>query len=372
MHEGAASQVRRTGVVSKASLDTPALIVDLDAMDANIARVAAACRAHGVAWRPHLKGQKVPELAHRQIAAGAIGVTCAKLGEAEVMAAAGIRDILIANQIVGPAKIERLVALARRANVIVTVDSAENLEAISAAAIAHAVRPRVVIEVDIGMRRAGVAPGEAAVALARQAMNSPGVEFAGFEAWEGHAVAISDPVQKQRAVVTAVTSLTDTAAMCRSRGIPVKIVSCGGTGTYAISAALPGVTEIQAGGAIFGDVRSRDAFGLDFSPALTVLTTVTSRPTPYRIICDAGRKSLSNDYSAPEPLGVSSVRSLRLASEHAILELDEADETLRVGDKIELVVGYGDTTVHLHDEMHGVRDGQVEVVWTIAARGRSR
>jgi D-serine deaminase-like pyridoxal phosphate-dependent protein len=360
------------GRIPKEALDTPALLVDLDAMDANIARISASCKAHNVQWRPHIKGQKVPDLAHRQIAAGAIGVTCAKLGEAEVMADAGIRDILIANQIVGPAKIERLVALARRADVIVTIDSAANLAAISAAASVQAVRPRVVVEVDIGMKRAGVAPGEEAVALAALAKSSPGVRFAGFEAWEGHAAAIADPAEKRRAIATAVGLLTDTATMCRSRGIPVEIVSCGGTGTYPITTALPGVTEIQAGGGIFADIRCRDVLRLDLTCALTVLTTVTSRPTPFRVVCDAGKKSMSGEDSLPQPIGMAKLRTMRLSAEHAILELEEASELPRVGDKLEFIVGYADTTVHLHDELYGLRDGLVEIVWPVAARGKTR
>ena len=355
----------------KEALGTPALLVDLDAMDANIACIHAACRAHGVLWRPHGKGQKVPELAQRQVAAGAIGVTCAKLGEAEAMADAGIRDILIANQVVGAAGIERLMALASRTDVIVAVDDASNLAAISAAARARSVRPRVVVEVDIGMRRAGVAPGENAVALAALAASDPAVRFAGFEAWEGHAAAIADPVEKRRAVAAAVEQLTGTAAMCRARGIPVSIVSCGGTATYPITVALPGVTEIQAGGGIFADVRCRDTLHLDLACALTVLTTVTSRPTPLRIVCDAGKKSMSNDLGQPEPIAVPKMRSMRLSAEHTILELVDASETPRIGERIEFVVGYGDTTVHLHDELYGIRDGRVESVWSIA-RGTSR
>lgn len=356
----------------KDALDTPALLVDLDAMDSNIARISATCRTHGVGWRPHIKGQKIPELAHWQIAAGAIGVTCAKLGEAEVMAEAGIRDILIANQVVGPSKLARLEALSRRADVIVLVDGPENLGMIADAAGKWASSPRVLIEVDVGMKRAGAAPGDAAVALAMQAAACGGIRFAGFEAWEGHSAPVRDPAEKRDAVTRAVALLTDTAAMCRSRGVPVDIVSCGGTGTYAITAALPGVTEIQAGGGIFADVCSREIYGLDLSFALTVLTTVTSRPTSSRIICDAGKKSMSGDTALPLPIGLPEVRSLRLSAEHSTVELNAASDTPRVGDKLEFVVGYGDTTVHLHEELFGVRDGRVEVVWPVAARGRSR
>ena len=166
------------------------------------------------------------------------------------------------------------------------------------------------------------------------AASDPAVRFAGFEAWEGHAAAIADPVEKRRAVAAAVEQLTGTAAMCRARGIPVSIVSCGGTATYPITVALPGVTEIQAGGGIFADVRCRDTLHLDLACALTVLTTVTSRPTPLRIVCDAGKKSMSNDLGQPEPIAVPKMRSMRLSAEHTILELVDASETPRIGERI--------------------------------------
>jgi D-serine deaminase-like pyridoxal phosphate-dependent protein len=186
------------GVVGlpKNRLDTPALCVDLDVMEANIARIAAACHAHGVAWRPHTKGQKVPAIAHKLLAAGAIGVTCQKLGEAEVMAAAGIHDILVANQIVGHQMIIRLVNLLRHADVVVAVDDPENVAALDVAARAKGVRLRVVIEVDIGANRAGVRPGSAVVALARRIAELPGLRFTGVKGWESHTTAIQDRLRK--------------------------------------------------------------------------------------------------------------------------------------------------------------------------------
>lgn len=356
----------------KEALDTPALCVNLDVMEANIARIARACREHGVGWRPHTKGQKVPAIALKLLAAGALGITCAKLGEAEVMAAAGIHDILVANQIVGAQKIARLVDLRRRADVMVAVDDADNVAALAAAVRGAGVRLRVVVEVDMGLRRAGVEPGPAVVALARTIARHDGLRFAGVMGWEGHTTAIADPTAKEQAVAAAVTLLTRSADACRAEGLTVDVVSCGGTGTYALTVRRPGVTEIQAGGGIFSDVRYRTQFGIDHPYALTMMTTVTSRSTPTRIVCDAGKKTMSSDAAVPLPLGLDDVKSVKLSAEHATIELQASNAAVRVGDRLEFVVGYSDTTVHLNEEMYGVRDGRVEVVWPVLARGRVR
>ena len=334
---------------TKSALDTPALLVDLDVMEANIARIVAACRAHGVAWRPHSKAHKTPEIAHMQLAAGAIGITCAKLGEAEVMAAAGIRDILIANQIVGPIKIGRLVRLAEHADPIVCVDSIENLIELDEAFGNSGKRLRVAIEVNIGMNRAGVEPGLPVVALAQAIANRPRLHFVGVAGWESQATTIADPTEKEQTVRNAVAALTASARACTAAGHRVAVVSCGGTGTFPYCAQQPGVTEVQVGGAIFSDMHYLTNYHVDFAPALTVLTTVTSRPTPTRIVVDAGRKSMSGDAAMPAPRGISPVRAMKLSSEHTKIELEQPNAAPNLGDKIELIVGYSDTTVHLHD-----------------------
>ena len=359
------------GAQEKTALDTPALLVDLDALDANIARMAGCFRQHGVNWRPHTKGIKVPQIAQRLIDAGAIGITCAKLGEAEVMAAAGIEDILIANQIVGPQKIARLAELRRRCDVIVAADSEDNVAMLAEAARAAGVVLRVVIEVNIGMNRAGVEPGEPCVALAKFIAGKPGLKFAGLMGWEGHAAPL-DAANKPAAVSAAVRAIVQSAELCRAAGLPVDIVSCGGTGTYWVTATQPGITEIEAGGGVFCDVHYREHFGVEHPFALTVMTGVTSRPTPTRIICDAGKKTMSSDAAVPAPIGLNHVRSARLSAEHATIELDAPNTALRVGDRLEWVVGYSDTTVHLHDEIYAVRNGRVEAVWPILGRGKLR
>jgi D-serine deaminase-like pyridoxal phosphate-dependent protein len=353
----------------KTDVDTPALLVDLDVMEANIHRVAETCRAHGVGWRPHTKGQKTPEIIQKELAAGAIGVTCAKLGEAEVLATIGIRDILIANQIVGPAKMRRLIDLTAIADPIVAVDNVMHVTELGAAMESTGRILRIVIEVDIGMHRAGVLPGAPVVTLARAVAAEKGLRFVGVMGWESHAVTIAEPSEKARAVAAAIALLTSSADACRAAGLPVDIVSCGGTGTFPWCAQQPGVTEIEAGGAIFSDMHYRTHYHLDFPPALTLLATVTSRPTDTRIIIDAGKKAMSSDAAAPMPLGVVAER-VGLSAEHGTIVLAEANDKPRIGDKLELIVGYSDTTVHLHEEIVAVRNGRIEAVWRIAGRGR--
>jgi D-serine deaminase-like pyridoxal phosphate-dependent protein len=354
---------------SKWDLDTPALLVDIEALESNIQRMATFLEKAGVKWRPHTKGQKVPALAHKLLRAGAVGVTCAKLGEAEVLASGGVREILIANQVVGARKIARLVGLLAHADVMVAVDNVQNAEELSITA-SHAGRMlRVVVEIDIGAHRAGVDPGEAVVLLSRKLNELPGLRYMGLVAWESHCAAIVDPGEKRAACEEAIGRLTVSAELCRRAGLPVEIVSCGGTGTMYYSAKLPGVTEIQAGGGIFGDVLY-ESWGVNHELALTVLSTVTSRPTAKRIIVDAGRKAMSADIATPRPRNVEGVEVVKFSAEHGTIELREPNARPNVGEKIEWTVGYGDTTVFLHDEMIGVRKGRVECVWPILGRGK--
>jgi D-serine deaminase-like pyridoxal phosphate-dependent protein len=355
-------------------LDTPALLVDLAKLERNVERMRRIIvEEAGVGWRPHTKAIKVPALARKLLDAGAHGVTCAKLGEAEVLAAGGIRDILIANQIVGAEKMARLAALRQRADPIVAVDSERHVTALAEAGDRAGVPIRVVVEVNIAMNRAGVEPGAPAVALARRVSARPELRFAGLMGWEGGRLAgIADPTEKRRAIEAAVGRLTASADACRAAGLIVEIVSCGGTGTYWITATLPGVTEVQAGGGIFGDVHYRKDYGVEHEHALTVLTTVASRPTPTRLVCDAGWKSMSVYPTLPAPVGLGDVRSLNVSAEHATIELAGAAASPSVGDRVEFVVGYSDSTLFLHDELYGVRVGHVEAVWPVLGRGKTR
>ncbi len=355
--------------LSLESLDTPFLWVDLDQLEANIAALAAYFRDAGVAWRPHTKGMKTPPIAHLALAAGAIGVTCAKLGEAEVMAAADIRDILIANQIVGPLKIGRLVALRREADVKVAVDNAANVRDLGAAAVAAGVEIGVLVEVDNGMARAGVAPGAPAVALSQLVHATAGLRYEGIMGWEGHTVGIADPAAKRAAVTRAVGLLGESARLCRAAGLPVNIVSGGGSGDYTLSAHQGVLTEVQAGGAIFCDATYL-AWGALTRPSLFVRTTVTSRPTPDRIITDAGFKALPAWTRPPVPMGLPPAQPYRTSAEHGTLVLDTPDERILVGDAFDCIVGYGDATVFLYDRLVAARRGVVEAIWEVTGRGK--
>jgi D-serine deaminase-like pyridoxal phosphate-dependent protein len=183
-------------------------------------------------------------------------------------------------------------------------------------------------------------------------------------------VTLADPGEKARAIGLAIGELTASADACRQAGHRIEIVSCGGTGTFPVCVRQPGITEVQVGGGIFGDLHYRNHYHVDFPCALSLLATVTSRPTPTRIILDTGKKAMSGDAAMPEPIGIAGVRSLRLSAEHATIELTVPNTALRVGGRVELQVGYGDTTVHLHDEIIGMRQGRVEVIWPITARGK--
>ncbi len=287
-----------------------------------------------------------------------------------MLADAGVRDILIANQIVGPTKLRRLLDLRDRADVIIAVDSPAHVAALGEAAGQSGKSLRVVIEVDIGMHRAGVLPGPAVASLAGTIAAEKNLHFSGLMGWESHAVTIADPVEKARVVAEAIGLLTSSAGLCRAAGHPVHIVSCGGTGTFPYCAQQPGVTEIQAGGAIFSDMHYRTHYHLDFPCALTLLATVTCRPTPTRVILDAGKKAMSGDAAAPSPVELDPAGPVRLSAEHATIELAHPSDVPRIGDKLELIVGYSDTTMHLHEEIVGVRGGRVEAIWQVAGRGR--
>lgn len=358
---------------SKWDLDTPALCVDLDAMDRNIQKMAGTIIGAGKNWRPHTKGQKIPAIAHREIAAGAIGVTCAKLSEAEVMVGAGIRDILIANQIVGRDKATRLVNLQPHGDVMVAIDSRENAREISELAAAKGVTVRVLVELNVGLNRAGVEPGDAAISLSEYAASLPGLRFSGLMGWEAHATTILDQAKKREVIYRDIGRLVESAERCRAAGLPASIVSCGGTGTYWITCTVPGVTEIQAGGGIFHDVHYAEHYGVPGHEfAMTIVATVTSRPTPTRIVTDAGHKTMNGNQGVPRPLGVEGVTKVRLSAEHGAIELEEPNDRLKVGDKIEFIVGYSDFTTYVHEEMFAIRGGTVEQVWPILGRGKLR
>ncbi len=357
----------------KEEVDTPFLWVDLDLLEENIGRMAALINEAGVEWRPHTKGIKVPAIAQMCMDAGAIGVTCAKLGEAEQMVAAGIDNILIANQIVGRLKIERLVDLicTTGAQIIVAVDNQENLSELGQTAARAGITVGVLIEVDVGMKRAGVAPGEEALALSQMAHQTAGIDYRGLMGWEGHTIDIKDRREKQAAIERAMQQLGETAERCRAAGLPLEIVSAGGSSTYFITAFQPYVTEVQAGGGIFSDVLYQGR-GVESEPALFVRSAISSKPTPQRLLFDAGFKALPQWKADPQPVGLDGVVSIKMSAEHATVTLATPNHQIQVGDAYDFIVSYGDYTVCLHDNLYGVRQGRVEAVWPIEGRGKLR
>jgi D-serine deaminase-like pyridoxal phosphate-dependent protein len=353
----------------KGSVDTPALLVDLDVMERNINRMQGTFRRGKVNWRPHIKSIKVPLIAHMLLRMGASGITCAKVSEAEVMAESGIQDILIANEIVGAQKIARLISLRQYCNVMVCVDSLQNCHDLSAAATASDVTLRVLVEVDIGLGRCGVRPGSATVELARQICDLPGLRLTGLMGWEGHLAPLRASREKEVAINQSVGELVASAEACRARGLRVEIVSCGGTGTYQYTSTIKGVTEIQAGGGIFGDLTYVD-WGADHEFALSVLTTVISRPKSDRVVFDAGRKAISTDFRKPGLKNLAIEGEIRSHAEHSDATIRPSNNSPSIGDVFELIPGYVDTTVCLHHELVAVRNGIVIGVWPILARGR--
>lgn len=357
----------------KRDIDTPSLCVDLEAMERNIRFVATFCRRHGVAWRPHSKGHKSTIVAQKLVDAGAIGATCAKLGEAEVMAAAGIRDLLIANTLAGPAKVARLVELRRIADPIVCIDHLDQALPISLAMQAAGLRLRVVIELDVGMHRAGVLPGQPALALARGLHELPGLELSGVMGWEGHLLMIAEQDKKKQEIDSALGGLIATRDLLLEHGLPCPIVSGGGTGSYLYTAPHPGLTEIQAGGIIFMDAFYRHKCHIaDLEQALTIAVTVVSRPAPDRAIIDAGRKTMNQELHLPLVQGRHDIRIRALSAEHGILELDSSAQDLKIGDQLQIIPGYCDLTVMLHEAFYAFRQDRLEAIWPIEARGKLR
>jgi D-serine deaminase-like pyridoxal phosphate-dependent protein len=352
-------------------LDTPCLLLDLDAFERNISRMSEYCRSNGVAWRPHAKGHKSKSIARRLVEAGAIGMTCAKLGEAEVMADAGVRDLLIANPLAGPIKMRRLVELARRADPIVLVDHFDHVTALSAAARTGGVSIRVLIEIDVGLRRVGVAPGEPVVQLAQAIAARPGLRCAGIMGYEGHLLTVADPVEKRRRIADTMRLLADSRELLARAGLPCPIVSVAGTGSFQITAEMPGITEIQAGGGMFMDLFYRTKCQVsDLDYALTILATVTSRPTADRAVMDAGRKTMNMELCMPEVQGRPDLRLKSLSAEHGVIEVSPPGPSPAIGDRLTLIPGYADLTTVLHDRLFACRRGVVEAIWPLEARGR--
>ncbi len=350
-------------------LETPVLLLNLDRFESNVRHLAAYCRANGKAWRPHSKAHKSPAIAHIELANGACGITCAKLSEAEWMVAHGVSSILLANQIVSPAKFAALARLQHRAEVIAAVDNIAVVEPMATAAAAAGVRIPVVVEIDIGMKRVGVAPGPPVLALSKAISDQPKLAFKGLMGYEGHVLDCWPHSAKQKACYHALDLLVESRNLLEDNGILVEIVSAGGTGSYEISALHDGITELQAGGGVFMDAMYRHTCHVEaLAPALTVLTTITSRAAD-RVVVDAGFKTLSSGHRPPEVLGRSDLRLRGLSAEHGIFDIVEGQAGPALGERIELLVGYSDSTTVLHNYFVALRKGRVEKIWDISARG---
>ena len=354
----------------KEDLDTPVLLINLEVFESNIQRIAQYCRRHQTQWRPHSKAHKSPEIARLLIEAGACGITCAKLAEAEVMVAHGISDILVANTIVTPVKLRRLAAVQQRGRVLATVDDTGVVRLMGEAATAARATIPVVIDIDIGMDRTGVEPSGTVLEFARLIGSTPGLALCGIMGYEGHVLTLEPREEKVNACKKALSLLIEARDLLQENDFPVEIVSAGGTGCYDITAAYEGITEIQAGGGVFMDNMYRNnCFVDDLDFALTVLATVTSRH-PGHVITDAGFKTMSSSHCPPTPLGRDDLTMRSLSAEHGVWDLKPGCPGPRVGEQIEFIVGYSDSTNFLHDRFLGMRQGRVEVVWELMARGK--
>ncbi len=344
-------------------IDTPALLLDLDVMEANLATMAAFFRGRPQKLRPHFKTPKTPEVARRQLEAGAIGITCAKVGEAEVLVKAGLGPVLIANQVVGRLKIDRLMGLlASGIEVIVAVESEFNVRELEEGAARSGGAPQALIEVDVGMHRCGTATPEETVALARR-MAAGGVRYRGVMGYEGHCVLIEDAEERRKRATEALECLSRHVAALRDAGLAPEIVSAGGTGTFDITGAWPDVTDVQAGSYVFMDGRYRAVRPDLGQPALSLLTTVVARHGPFAII-DAGMKALTNEFGPPAGKDLP-VKVAYLSEEHGHVAVGESDPS--PGDRIELLPSHNDTTINLHSEYYVMRGGDVVAIWPIEA-----
>jgi 3-hydroxy-D-aspartate aldolase len=353
-------------------VDTPALVIDLEAFERNLQRLSGAV-AGRVRVRAHAKTHKCAEIARRQVAAGAVGVCCQKVAEAEAMVEGGIADVLVSNEVVGPAKLARLAALARRARIGVCVDDARNVADLAAACRVAGSKLDVYVEVDVGARRCGVAPGAPVVALAREVMAQEGLRFAGLQAYHGAAQHLRSAVERRAAIERAAAAVHETRAQLEAAGIACPLVTGAGSGSFAYEIESGAFDEIQPGSYVFMDAdygRNEWSAPLPrFEHALFVLATVMSRPVPGRAVVDAGLKASSVDSGLPLVWQRPGLACVRVSDEHGVIEIEPGAPAPALGDKLLLVPGHCDPTVNLYDWYVCVRGGRVEALWPIEARG---
>jgi 3-hydroxy-D-aspartate aldolase len=353
-------------------VDTPALILDLDAFETNLKRLNDALPPR-VRVRAHAKTHKCPEIGKRQIAAGAVGLCCQKVSEAEAMVEGGIGDVLISNEIVGARKLERLAALALRARIGVCVDNRDNVRDLQAAAQRAGATVETYIELEVGMRRCGVAPGEPALALVKAIAACPNLRFAGIHAYHGRAQHIRSAEERRAVIQNSSLLVRNTKTLLEKSGIACPIVTGAGSGTFMFEVELGVWDEIQPGSYIFMDrdyARNEWAAPMPrFEHSLFVLATVMSRPGPALAVVDAGLKASSMDSGMPGVWERPGLTYTHASDEHGWVEVGQGAVAPGLGDKLLLVPGHCDPTVNLYDWYVCVRAGVVEALWPITARG---
>jgi D-serine deaminase-like pyridoxal phosphate-dependent protein len=360
-------------------LPTPALLIDGPAFERNIKKMAEHLAAHGVKLRPHAKTHKSADIARKQLGAGAIGICCAKVSEAETLAREGIGPLLVTSPLTTADKAARFVALAKtQPEALVVVDSELGAEVLAQAAREAGITAGVLIDLDVGTRRTGVTCGEPAVAFAKHVAARPELKLHGVQAYAGHLMHVDGyDIRRQRSL-EALGTAAGTRKAIEAAGIPCPIFSGGGTGTFDIDIEVPGITDLQCGSYLFMDVQYRLIGGpgselLDtFEPTLFVWSTAISQPAEGRITVDAGYKALSNENVRPMLLDHPNTKYSWGGDEHGILSLGEGDPPIRLGDKVKIFIAHCDPTVNLYDHYHVVRDGQVVEQWPVTARGCSQ
>ena len=353
------------------SLDTPSMIVDLDIMEENVAKLMRLLQPTGVDIRPHLKTTKSPILAQKMIDAGAKGGCVAKISEAEVMVANGIEDIFITCEIVGAPKIARLMDLFRyHPHIRIVVDSNEGATAINDAIAAAGIgRPlQVLIDLNVGQHRTGVAPGELVLPLAKHISGLKQLELIGLHGYEGHLQHLHGDQAREESCRNAMSVLSGAANDLRQSGFKIQVVTTGGTGTALFCASSPGITEVQPGSFIFMDTDYRNAVGPHFANSLTILSTVISKPEPQRAVIDAGLKSLTTDSGLAETKDPGFTYTHN-GDEHGSITWEEGPG-LSLGDRVEMIPSHIDPTVNLHDFYYAHRKGIIEEIWPVATRGK--
>jgi len=351
-------------------IDTPALLLDLDAFEFNLDRMAAFLAPTGTKLRAHAKTHKSPVIAHLQIARGAIGQCVQKVGEAEILAWGGVPDILVSNEVVGAPKLARLAALSGITRIAVCADDTRQIDALETAAADAAIRLPVLVEIDVGAGRCGIAPGPEAVALAQRIAASRHLIFGGLQAYHGSAQHLRAPEERRAAIAGAVEQSRRTVEQLRQQGLDCPIVGGAGTGTFAFEMESGVYTEIQAGSYAFMDADyARNHGGAGFRHALFVLATVMSAPRAGVAVLDAGHKAYSMDSGLPLVWERPGIRVTGASDEHGKLEFGPDADAPKLGEKLRLIPGHCDPTVDRYDWYVGVRKGRVESLWPVAARG---